>query len=63
MLGSRRSAGRLQAGDEQCQQARAEAKLPPLQSVEEQQQAKYELEYRRQLRQRQSPGCGDDELY
>jgi len=53
----------LQAGDEQCQQARAEAKLPPLQSVEEQQQAKYELEYRRQLRQRQSPGCGDDELY
>jgi Fe-S-cluster containining protein len=49
----------MQAGDEQCQQARAETGLPPLLSLEEQQQAKYRQEYIRQLRLRECPDCGD----
>lgn len=53
----------MQAGDEQCQQARAEAGLAPLESVEEQQQAKYRAEYQRQLRLRECPGCGEAELF
>ena len=53
----------MQAGDEQCQQARAEAELPPLQSLEEQQQANYRHEYLRQLRQQECPGCGESELF
>jgi Fe-S-cluster containining protein len=53
----------MQAGDEQCQQARAEAGLPPLLSLEEQQQARYRQEYIRQLRQRECPGCGDTALF
>ena len=53
----------MQAGDEQCQQARSAAGLEPLQSVEEQQQARYREEHLRQLRQRQCPGCGDTDLF
>jgi Fe-S-cluster containining protein len=52
----------MQAGDEQCQQARAAAGLPPLQSIEEQQQAKYRQAYIEQIRRQQCPGCGDTDL-
>ena len=53
----------MQAGDEQCQQARGEAGLSPLQSLEVQQQARYRQEYIRQLRQRECPGCGDTSIF
>ena len=53
----------MQAGDEQCQQARADAGLPPLLSVEEQQQAKYRQEYIRQLRLRECADCGETEIF
>jgi Fe-S-cluster containining protein len=53
----------MQAGDEQCQQARAESGLPPLLSLEEQKQAMYRQEYLRQLRQRECPGCGDTDFF
>ena len=53
----------MQAGDEQCQQARAAAGLSPLLSLEEQQQAKYRQEYIRQLRLRECHDCGDAEIF
>jgi len=53
----------MPAGDEQCQLARGSAGLPPLQSVEQQQQASYRQEYLRQPRQRACHGRGDTDLF